>query len=69
MKVYFVVSVGRQVEGDMHINKFEKCYKDLAKAENYIKNMSISYADTVSTPEGPIQFVCQRGIYEIELEE
>jgi hypothetical protein len=57
MKVFFVVTVARQVEGDIVSVSFEKCFSDLESVK------------TVQTETGPVQFACQRRIHEIELEQ
>lgn len=69
MKVFFVVTVARQVEGDMVSVKFEKAFTQASKADEYCKNLSKVYTESVTTPDGLIQFMCQRGVHEIELEE
>jgi len=68
MKVFFVVTVARQVEGDIVSVSFEKCFSDQDKAEAYYKTLIIDSVKTVQTETGPVQFVCQRKIHEIELE-
>ena len=35
MKVFFVVTVARQVEGDIVAVHFDKCFSDQTKAEEY----------------------------------
>lgn len=69
MKVYFVVTVARQVEGDIVSVSFEKCFSDQEKAENYYKKLRNEPIKTVNSENGPIQFACERRIHEIELDE
>ena len=68
MKVFFVVTVARQVEGEIISVSFEKCFSDQDKAEAYYKTLIVEYVKTVTTETGPVQFACQRRIHEIELE-
>lgn len=69
MKVFFVVTVARQVEGDIISVTFEKCFADQEKAEAYYKNLRQEPIRSVQTEDGPIQFACERRIHEIELEQ
>lgn len=69
MKIYCVTTVGRQIEGDIVSIKFEKAYKSKVQAESYVKDLVKVYTENVNTPTGPVQFVLERGIQEVELEE
>lgn len=69
MKIFFVVSVGRQIEGEMISIKFEKAYKQASKADEYAKGLAKVYNETVQTEQGPVEFLCERGVHEAELEE
>jgi hypothetical protein len=69
MKVYFVVTVARQVEGDIISVTFEKCFNDKDKAEAYYQKLRPEPLRTLTTEDGPIQFACERRIHEIDLEE
>jgi hypothetical protein len=69
MKIYFVVTISRQIEGEMMLVKFEKAYKDIAKAQEYANTLLKAYTEKIETPDGVIEFMCQRGIHEIILEE
>lgn len=69
MKVFFVVTVARQIEGDIVSVTFEKCFSDQEKAESYYKKLRQEPIKTIQTENGPIQFACERRIHEIELDE
>lgn len=68
MKVFFVVTVARQVEGDIISVSFEKCFSDQDKAEAYYKTLRDEPIKTIQYETGPIQFACERRIHEIDLE-
>ncbi len=69
-KVFFVVTIGRQVEGEMLTVKFDKCFTQASKADKYAKDMATSFTETITVPGvGPVQFVCERGVHEMEVEE
>jgi hypothetical protein len=69
MKVYFVVTVARQIEGEIISVSFEKCFSDQEKAENYYKKLRQEPIKTLQTENGPIQFACERRIHELDMEE
>jgi hypothetical protein len=69
MKAFAIISIARQVDGEYCVVKIEKAYKDSSFAESYAKNLSKRYAETISTPNGPIDCVCERGIFEIDIED
>ena len=69
MKAFAIISIARQVDGEYCIMKIEKAYKDPNLAEAYAKNLSKRYAESIQTPNGPIECVCERGIFEIDIED
>lgn len=69
MKAFAIISIARQVDGEYCIVKIEKAYKDSILAESYAKNLSKKYAESIQTPNGPIDCVCERGIFEIDIED
>lgn len=69
MLIYCVTTVGRQVEGDMVSIKFEKAYKSKVKAEAFSKDLAKVYTENVNTPTGPVQFMLERGVQEVEFDE
>jgi len=66
--LYAIISVARQVEGEYIVVKPEKVYRSKQKAEEVVNQLTKHYAETIQTPTGPIQCVCTRGIFEIEVE-
>jgi len=69
MKIFCVVTIARQLEGDILSVKFEKAFLQASKADDYAKSLATNYTENVSTPNGMIQFVCQRAVYDIDVEE
>jgi hypothetical protein len=69
MKAFAIISIARQVDGEYCIIKIEKAYKDPNLAESYAKSLSKKYAEPIQTPNGPIDCVCERGIFEIDIED
>ena len=69
MKVFAVVTVGRQVDGDMITVRFEKAYARASKADEYAKSLGKTVTESIPTAQGPVQFVCERGVHEFDVEE
>ena len=70
MKIFFVVTIARQTEGEIISVKFEKAFTSAVKADEYVKTLAKSYTETIPIPNyGPVQFVCERGLHEIEVTE
>jgi len=69
VKVFCVATVGRQMEGEMITIRFEKAFTQASKADEYAKTLSQSYTEMIDTPHGSVQFVCQRSVHEVEVEE
>lgn len=69
MKIFCIISVARQVDGEFVIVKTEKAFKQASKAEEYANALSKRYTESILTVSGPIACVCERGIFEIEVED
>jgi hypothetical protein len=69
MKVFAIATVARQVNGEFVFIKIEKAFKKASKADDFAKSLAKKYAETINTPQGPIQCVCERGVFEVEVDE
>ena len=69
MKAFAIISVARQVDGEYCVVKVEKAFKSSKKAGDFATNLARQYAETVNTPSGPMKCVCERGVFEIEIDE
>lgn len=67
MTVFAIVSIARQVDGEYCLVKIEKGYKDKSKADEESKKLARQYAETIQTPSGPLNCVCERGVFEIDV--
>ena len=67
MKVFAIISIARQVDGEYVICKVEKAFTSANKADEEAKKLARNYAETISTPSGSIQCVCERGVFEIDV--
>ena len=69
MKVFCVLSVARQVDGEYVIVKAEKAFLKASVADEYSKGLAKNYTENISTPNGMIACVCERGVFEMDVEE
>jgi len=69
MKIFFVATVGRQIEGELVIIRFERAFKQASKAEEFAKQLAKVYTETIKTEHGPVELYCERGVHEAELED
>lgn len=69
MKVFCIISIARQVQGEYVVCKVEKAFANSTKASEYANSLARQYAETIQTPSGPIPCVCERGVFEIDVEE
>lgn len=51
MKVFAVISVARQVDGEYVVVKVEKAFKKASKADDYAKGVAKRYTESIPTPE------------------
>jgi hypothetical protein len=69
MRLFAIVTIARQVEGEIVSVRFEKAFDQASKADNYVKALAKSFTETIQVPDyGPIEFFCERGIHELEVE-
>ena len=69
MKAWAVISVARQVDGEYCIVKVDKTFTTAKAAGDYANSLAATkYAETIQTPAGPVKCVCERGVFELEIE-
>lgn len=69
MKVFAIITLARQVDGEYCFVKAEKAFAQASKADAYAKGLAKKYSEAIATPSGPIACVCERGVFEIDVEE
>lgn len=69
MKVFAVVSVGRQIEGEQICIRFDKTFTSATKAEAFLKELLKTTTEMVQTPYGAMSFMVERSLYELDVEE
>ena len=70
MKTYIVVNVARQINGEFVFVRVEKAFKDLKKAEDYLKSVENNHKDVVQNSSGfSVECMCYRSIFDIEIED
>lgn len=75
-KIYAVITVARQVEGEYIFIKTEKAFKNAQKADGLLKTLKAQYVtedgkwkpQVVSTGQGDATCQCEVGVFEIEVD-
>ena len=65
MKIFAIITVARQVDGDYVFVRPEKAFKESSSAEVFVKTLASQRAETISG----VECLCERGVFEIEVEE
>jgi hypothetical protein len=76
-KLFAVVTVARQVEGEYVFVKTERAFKSAQKADALLKGLKTQYVtpdgkwkpQQVSTPQGDAVCMCEAGVFEIEVDD
>jgi hypothetical protein len=74
-KIFCVITVARQIDGEYIFIRTEKAFKDAAKADDLLKKIKNDYVtpegkwkpQLISTPNGEATCQCEAGVFEIEL--
>lgn len=69
MKIFAIFTVARQVDGEYVVVKAEKAFAKASKADEYVKSLAKNYTETIQTPTANIQCICERGVFELDVEE
>lgn len=77
MKIYAVITVARQVEGEYVFIKTEKAFKSAQQADGLLRSLKSQYVtddgkwkpQVVSTSQGDATCQCEVGVFEMEVEE
>jgi hypothetical protein len=69
MKVWALVTVARQVQGEYIAVKIEKAFTRASKADEASKSLAKQFTETLQTGSGPIECLCERGVVEIDVDE
>lgn len=75
-KVYVVITVARQIDGEYVFIKTEKGFKSAVKADDLLKRLKSQYVtedgkwrpQVVSTGQGDATCQCEVGVFEIEID-
>lgn len=70
MKAFALISVARQVDGEYVIVKVEKAFSTREKADQVARDLAYRYHENIPMPDGTsLSCVCERGVFEIDIEE
>jgi hypothetical protein len=75
-KIFAVITVARQVEGEYVFIKTERAFKSAQKADALLKALKSQYVtpegkwkpQQVSTPQGDAVCMCEVGVFEIDVD-
>lgn len=76
-KIFAVITVARQVEGEYVFIKTERAFKSAKKADDMLRGLKMQYVtpdgkwkpQQVSTPQGEAVCMCEAGVFEIEVDD
>jgi len=68
-KVFVVVIVANQVDGNGTLVKIDKVFSSAKDAETYFSREKRSWKETITVNNSTIECVCERGIQEADFEE
>ena len=69
MKVFAILDVARQINGDMVFVKIEKAYSSITKAQEYLKTVEGNTTELVQNSSGfSVECSCLKSLYEIDVE-
>lgn len=70
MKVFLIVNVARQINGEFIFVKVEKAFKDSSKAENYFNSLAKTKNQLIQTAQGfSVECSCEYSIFDVEIDE
>jgi hypothetical protein len=70
VKVFAIVDVARQINGDMVFVKIEKAYTNISKAQEYLKTVEEKTTELIQNSSGfSVECSCLKSLYEIDVEE
>jgi len=70
MKIFAIVNVARQINGDMVFVKIEKAYKNANKAEEFLGQVPQKSNELIENSSGfSLECSCLRSLYEIDVED
>ena len=68
LKAYIVIAVAMEVEGRLTAVKVEKAFNTRELAQKYMDSVPTTYPDRIKLPEHSLNCLCERNVYEIEVE-
>ncbi len=68
LKIYIVIAVAMEVEGRLTAVKVEKAFNSRELAQKYMDSVPTTYPDKIKLPEQSLSCLCERNVYEIEVE-
>lgn len=69
MKVFAIINVARQLNGDMVFVKIEKAFVNGSKAQEYLRTLQTNNIELIQNSSGfSVECNCLRSLYEMDVE-
>lgn len=76
-KIFAVITVARQIDGEYCFIRTEKGFTQASKADEHLKKVKSQFVDAegklkvirLTTPHGEADCICEAGAFELEIEE
>lgn len=70
MRIFTIVNVARQINGEFVFVKIEKAFKDSKKAEEYLNSIENPRREIIQNSTGfSVECMCSYGIFDVEIED
>jgi hypothetical protein len=69
MNVFVIASAAKQSDGDFVMHRVEKAFRTATKAHDYLRGKATTFREAIHTEFGVIECDCERGIFEVEVED
>lgn len=69
MKVFAVVTLATEIEGRLTVLRFDGAFTQVTKAEALAKLLPGSWTEVIQAENVSVNCLCQRGVYELDVEE
>jgi len=69
MKIYACITVAQEIDGKNLMIRFDKVTTKKDDLEKYVANNKSAWVEKMGSPQGMIDFACERHPHEIEVED
>ena len=69
MKVFIIATLAREIDGEYCFLKIDKGFTSANAAESFYNSTKLQFTELIPTQNGDINCLCQRGIFEVDIQE